>query len=131
MAGAVMATTLEVGVALGVGVGAMVEIAVPVGVAVAGKVGVGDAAGVALMVGVAVGAIVGVAVLEGVAVLVGVGVEGLVGVGVAPPFCTVTLIEAVPSSVLFAEYAVAEMVCRPLGTVVESQLKVDGGVEAK
>lgn len=47
------------------------------------------------------------------------------------PFETVTLIEAVPFTVELAAYAVAEMECDPFDTVVEFQLKVEGGVEAK
>src|SRR5579871_5153492 len=105
-----MATTLEVGVAVGV----RAIVAVPVGVGVEGAVLVTEAVGVRA----------GVAVRVGVRAGVAVEVLTMVGVGVAPPFCTVTLIEAFPSSVPFAEYAAAEIAWSPLGTVVESQLKV-------
>jgi hypothetical protein len=113
--GVVMATTLEVGLALGAGV----------------EVGVAVAAIVAVLAGVAVWATVamGVGVLP--VVLVGVAVARVVGVGVALPFCTVTLMEALPSTVPVEEKPVAEIVCSPLGAVVEFQLKVAGGVEAK
>lgn len=47
------------------------------------------------------------------------------------PFETVTLTEAVPITVEFAAYAVAVIECDPFDTVVEFQLKVEGGVEAK
>ncbi len=47
------------------------------------------------------------------------------------PFETVTLTEAVPITVEFAAYAVAEIECDPFDTAVEFQLKVEGGVEAK
>jgi hypothetical protein len=78
---------------------------------------------------------VGVAVAVGVAdalddgVIVGVGVR--VGVAVAPPFWTVTVTEEVPSRVPLELYALAEMVWLPFGTVVESQLKVNGGDDLK
>lgn len=49
----------------------------------------------------------------------------------AAQFVTFTEIEVVPSSVALAEYALAEIVCAPSGTVVEFQLNVSGGVEAK
>jgi hypothetical protein len=63
---------------------------------------------------------------------VGAGVGPLeVGVAVAAAFATVTLIDAVPSTVLVAENPVTEIVCAPLATVVECQLNVIGGVEAK
>jgi len=92
-------------------------------------VGVGVAVGVRTTVGEPVGAAVGVAVAVLVAVLVGAAVP--VAVGVAPPLLTVTVFDAVPSTVLVEEYAFAEIVCAPLVTVVEFQLKVEGGVEAK
>jgi hypothetical protein len=44
---------------------------------------------------------------------------------------TVTVIDAVPRIVPLAANAVAEIVCDPLGTVVEFQLEVSGGVEEK
>jgi len=44
---------------------------------------------------------------------------------------TLTETEALPSTVPVELYPFAEMVCAPLATVVESQLKVPGGVEAK
>ena len=76
---------------------------------------------------------VAVAVVLGVAVRVGVAVAVLVllGVAVAPPFCTVTVTEAVPSVEPELLNAFAEIAWLPLATVVEFQLKVRGGVEAK
>jgi len=46
-------------------------------------------------------------------------------------FVTVTFIEGLPSTVLFAAKAVVEIVCVPLATLVVSQVMVDGGVLAK
>jgi hypothetical protein len=83
--------------------------------------GVGVAAGVGATVGVAVPATVGVAVA----------VLATVEVGVGPPLATVTTIEAVPNTALALEKALAEIVCDPLPTVVEFQLKVEGGVDAR
>jgi len=54
-----------------------------------------------------------------------------VAVAVAVPFCTFTTIEAVPSKVLELLYAFAEITWLPVLTVVEFQLKVEGGVDAK
>ena len=54
-----------------------------------------------------------------------------VGVGVGPLLATVTVIDAVASTVLLAAYAVAEIECDPFDTVVEFQLRVEGGVEAR
>lgn len=113
--------------------------AIAVGVAPMVVVGVAAVVGVAVFVrvGVAVAAPVGVAVTLKVAVLVGaeVGVDVAlrvaVAVGVGVPFCTVTVIESDPSNVLEALNAFAEIVWLPLATVVEFQLKVEGGVEAK
>jgi hypothetical protein len=78
-----------------------------------------------LGVGVAVG--VEDALDDGVDVGVGV----CVGVAVAPPFWTVTVTEEVPITVLLELYALAEIVWLPFGTVVESQLKVNGGDDLK
>ena len=80
-------------------------------------------------VGVAVG--VGVTVRVGVAVGVIVGVGVFVGVGVGPPLFTVTVTESVPTRVPLLLKARVEMVCEPFETVVEFQLKVNGGDEAK
>jgi hypothetical protein len=44
---------------------------------------------------------------------------------------TVTDTEAVASTVPLALYPVAEIVCAPFAIVVEFQLNVPGGVEAK
>ena len=93
---------------------------------------------------------VGVAVGVGVIVRVGVGVGAgrkhpartardaaipwahqLVGVGVGPPLFTVTVTESVPTWVPLLLKARVEIVCEPFETVVEFQLKVNGGDEAK
>ena len=70
----------------------------------------------------------------GVAVGVGVGVGVTlpvgVGVGVAPPFETVTVTEACPMIPL-PLFALTEIVWEPFATVVESQLKVNGGEDAR
>jgi hypothetical protein len=41
------------------------------------------------------------------------------------------VIAVVPSNALAEEYALAEIWCAPLATVVVFQVKVEGGVEAK
>lgn len=84
-------------------------------------------------VGLDVAVLLGVALIVGVAVLVGVAVrvEVAVEVAVGPPFCTVTVTAAVPSVEPELLSAFAEIVWLPLVTVVEFQLKVKGGVEAK
>jgi len=94
-------------------------------------VGVGVAVGVGIiaLVGVGVGVIVEVGVGVGVIVAVGVGV--FVGVGVGPPLFTVTVTESVPTWVPLLLKARVEIVCEPFETVVEFQLKVNGGDEAK
>jgi len=88
---------------------------------------------VAPLAGAVIPTTVGVGVAVGVRTTVGepVGAAVPVAVGVAPPLLTVTVFDAVPSTVLVEEYAFAEIVCAPLVTVVEFQLKVEGGVEAK
>ena len=95
--------------------------------------GVGVAVGVAVMVGV--GVAVGVGVTDGVGVGVPVGVEvGVpvgVGVGVGAPLATVTVTESLPTWVPLLLNARVEIVCEPSGTVVEFQLKVNGGDDAK
>ena len=91
---------------------AAVKVSVGVGVAVAVGVAV-VVATVKVSVGVAVGVIVTVGVIVGVAVTVG--------------FCTDTMTESLPSSVPLEAYPVAETVCGPLGTMVVSQLAVNGG----
>jgi hypothetical protein len=67
-------------------------------------------------------------------VAVGIGLPAALAVAVGVdevPLATVTLIDAVPSTVLVAENPVTEIVCAPLATVVEFQLNVIGGVDAK
>ena len=67
---------------------------------------------------------------EPLGVGVGVGVAVAVGVGVAEPLATVMVTESwLITPVLLL--AVTEIVCVPFGTVVESQLKVKGGLDAK
>lgn len=83
--------------------------------------------GVAMLVAVAVA--VGTRVPVAVGVVTGVAVR--VGVAVAPPFCTVTMIEVVPRVVPPPLNPFAKIVWLPLMTVVLSQLKVVGGVNAK
>jgi hypothetical protein len=78
--------------------------------------------------GVGVGA---ATVLVGTGVTTGVGVTMMVGVEVGPPLFTVTFTAAVPATTPALLKAVAEIVWLPLGTVVEFQLKLLGGVEAK
>ena len=75
----------------------------------------------------------GVGVADGVLVGVGLGVAlGVaVGVGVGPPLATVTVIESLPIWAPLLENARVEIVCGPLVTVVEFQLKVKGGDELK
>jgi hypothetical protein len=92
-------------------------------------VGVGVAVGVGVIVRVGVGVGVIVEVGVGVGVIVGVGV--FVGVGVGPPLFTVTVTESVPTWVPLLLKARVEIVCEPFETVVEFQLKVNGGDEAK
>jgi hypothetical protein len=94
-------------------------------------VGVGVAVGVGVIVRVGVGVGVIVEVGVGVGVIVGVGVGVLVGVGVGPPLFTVTVTESVPTWVPLLLKARVEIVCEPFETVVEFQLKVNGGDEAK
>ena len=94
-------------------------------------------AGVA--VGVGLGVIVGVAVIVGVGVMVGVDVTVaagvavgvVVGVGVGTPFATVTVTESLPTCVPLLLNARVEIVCEPFGTLVEFQLKLYGGDDAK
>ena len=76
-------------------------------------------------VGVAVG--VGAAVGVGVAVRVGVAV----GVGVGIPLATVTVTASLPICAPLLLKARVEIVCEPFATVVEFQLKVNGGEDAK
>jgi hypothetical protein len=92
-------------------------------------VGVAVGVGVTVRVGVGVGVIVKVGVDVGV--IVGVGVGVFVGVGVGPPLFTVTVTESVPTWVPLLLKARVEIVCEPFETVVEFQLKVNGGDEAK
>jgi len=92
-------------------------------------VGVAVGVGVTVRVGVGVGVIVEVGVAVGV--IVGVGVGVFVGVGVGPPLFTVTVTESVPTWVPLLLKARVEIVCEPFETVVEFQLKVNGGDEAK
>ena len=68
----------------------------------------------------------------GVAVGVGVGVTlpVAVGVGVATPFATVTVTEACPMIPL-PLFALTEIVWEPFATVVEFQLNVNGGEDAR
>jgi hypothetical protein len=94
-------------------------------------VGVGVAVGVGVIVRVGVGVGVIVEVGVGVGVIVGVGVGVFVGVGVGPPLFTVTVTESVPTWVPLLLKARVEIVCEPFETVVEFQLKVNGGDEAK
>lgn len=61
----------------------------------------------------------------------GVGVAVGVGVGVDEPLTTFTETAALPSFTLLLLKAEAEIVCEPFGTVVEFQVKVKGGDEAK
>src|SRR5258708_6896673 len=82
-------------------------------------VGVGVADGVAFGVGVAVGV--------GVAMGVGVGV----GVGVGIPLAIVTVTASLPTCAPLLLKARVEIVCEPFATVVEFQLKVNGGEDAK
>ena len=89
---------------------------------------VGVAVGMIVAVMVGTGVIIGVGVLAGVGAAAGVGVSA--GVGVAL-FCTVTFTAALPRTEPLEEKAVAEIVCDPLVTVAEFQLKLTGGVEAK
>jgi hypothetical protein len=88
-------------------------------------------AGVA--VGVGLGVIVGVGVMVGVdvTVAVGVAVGVVVGVGVGTPFATVTVTESLPTCVPLLLNARVEIVCEPFGTLVEFQLKLYGGDDAK
>ena len=74
---------------------------------------------------------VGVAVGVGVGVPVGVGVDVGVGVGVGPPLLTVTVTKSLPIWAPLLLNARVEIVCEPFGTVVEFQLKVNGGDDAK
>jgi hypothetical protein len=74
------------------------------------------------------GAVICTMVGTGVGVAVG---PDEVGVAVGAAFATVTVIDAVPSTVLVAENPVTEIVCAPLDTVVEFQLNVIGGVDAR
>jgi hypothetical protein len=94
-------------------------------------VGVGVAVGVGVIVRVGVGVGVIVEVGVGVGVIVAVGVGVFVGVGVGPPLFTVTVTESVPTWVPLLLKARVEIVCEPFETVVEFQLKVNGGDEAK
>jgi hypothetical protein len=64
----------------------------------------------------------GVGLAEGVAVSVAVG---------CAEFWTITLTDAFARIALLAAYAFAEIKCDPLLTVVELQLIVEGGVDAR
>jgi hypothetical protein len=70
---------------------------------------------------------VGIAVGVGVAVRVGVAV----GVGVGIPLATVTVTESLPTCAPLLLKARVEIMCEPFATVVEFQLKVNGGEDAK
>ena len=78
---------------------------------------------------------VGVGVADGVGVAVGVGVAmrvGVaVGVGVGTPLTTVTVTASLPTCAPLLLKARVEIVCEPFATVVEFQLKVNGGEDAK
>jgi hypothetical protein len=63
----------------------------------------------------------------GVAVRVGVAV----GVGVGIPLATVTVTASLPTCAPLLLKARGEIVCEPFATVVEFQLKVNGGEDAK
>ena len=93
-------------------------------------VGVAVAVGVVVAVAVVVGVADAVAVGVIVAVRVGVAVRVEVAVAVAPAW-TFTWIDALPTTAPEPLNPLAEMVWLPLLTVVESQLKVPGGVDAK
>jgi hypothetical protein len=71
----------------------------------------------------------GVGVAVGVGLMLGVGVG--VGVGVGAPLATVTVTESLPTCVPLLLNARVEIVCEPFGTLVEFQLKLYGGDDAK
>jgi len=72
---------------------------------------------------------VGRGVAVGVGVAVRVGVAGGVGVGI--PLATVTVTASLPVCAPLLLKARVEIVCEPFATVVEFQLKVNGGEDAK
>jgi hypothetical protein len=112
LAGEVIVTGPDAGVGVPVGVG---------GIGVGVTVGVGG-----IGVGVAVG---GIGVGVGVA---GVGVAVPVGVEVLVPFSTSTVMLSEPTSVLLPLLllnASMEIVCEPLATVAEFQVKLYGGLD--
>jgi hypothetical protein len=76
---------------------------------------------------------VGVGVADGVAVGVGVAmrVGVAVGVGVGIPLAIVTVTASLPTCAPLLLKARVEIVCEPFATVVEFQLKVNGGEDAK